>query len=66
VLFELPVTAVPGPDPIGVLTLLGPALLDSGADPTGLSSPLGRIVVILGLAAALTLMLRWWWQNRRR
>jgi hypothetical protein len=61
--FLLPVTAVPGPDPIGVLAA---ALLDSGSDPTGLSSPLGRIVVLLGLVASLTLMLRWWWQNRRR
>jgi hypothetical protein len=35
-------------------------------DPTGLSSPVGRIVVLLGLLAALLLMLRWWWQNRQR
>ena len=35
-------------------------------DPTGLSSPLGQLVVLAGLLASLTLMLRWWWQNRRR
>jgi hypothetical protein len=41
------------------------AVLAQG-DPTGMSSPLGRIVVLLGLLASLTLLLRWWWQNRRR
>ncbi|GAA3084631.1 hypothetical protein GCM10010464_55800 [Pseudonocardia yunnanensis] len=35
-------------------------------DPTGLSSPLGRLVVLAGLLASLTLLLRWWWQNRKR
>ena len=35
-------------------------------DPTGLSSPVGRLVVLAGLVAALVLMLRWWWQNRKR
>jgi hypothetical protein len=35
-------------------------------DPTGLSSPIGQLVLLAGLVAALTLMLRWWWQNRRR
>lgn len=34
-------------------------------DPTGLSSPLGQLVVLAGLLASLTLLLRWWWQNRR-
>jgi len=35
-------------------------------DPTGLSSPLGQLVVLFGLVVSLTLLLRWWWQNRRR
>ncbi|MHA6620899.1 hypothetical protein [Pseudonocardia sp. DLS-67] len=35
-------------------------------DPTGLSSPVGRLVVLFGLLAALVVMLRWWWYNRRR
>jgi hypothetical protein len=35
-------------------------------DPTGLSSPFGQLVVLLGLLAALTVLLRWWWQNRGR
>jgi hypothetical protein len=35
-------------------------------DPTGLSSPLGRVVVLVGLLAALAVTLRWWWTNRRR
>jgi hypothetical protein len=35
-------------------------------DPTGLSSPIGRLVVLAGLVAALVLALRWWWQNRNR
>jgi hypothetical protein len=35
-------------------------------DPTGLSSPVGQLVVLVGLLAALAVMLRWWWFNRRR
>lgn len=35
-------------------------------DPTGLSSPIGQLVVLAGLLASLALLLRWWWQNRRR
>ena len=35
-------------------------------DPTGLSSPLGRVVVLLGLVASLVVLLRWWWSNRKR
>jgi hypothetical protein len=35
-------------------------------DPTGLSSPVGRLVVLFGLLAALAVLLRWWWYNRRR
>jgi hypothetical protein len=36
------------------------------SDPTGFSSPLGRIVVLLALVSALVLLLRWWWQQRNR
>jgi CoA-transferase family III len=35
-------------------------------DPTGFSSPIGQIVVGLMLLTSLTLLLRWFWQNRRR
>jgi hypothetical protein len=35
-------------------------------DPTGFSSPVGQAVVFLALLASLTLLLRRWWQNRRR
>lgn len=35
-------------------------------DPTGLSSPLGRIVVLMMLLTSLTLLLRWFWQRRKR
>ena len=35
-------------------------------DPTGFSSPAGQIVVLLMLLTSLTLLLRWFWQNRRR
>jgi hypothetical protein len=35
-------------------------------DPTGLSSPLGQAVVLVGLLAALAVTVRWWWRNRRR
>ena len=45
-----------------VLSVMSVALAQ---DPTGLSSPLGQIVVLIGLLASLTLLLRWWWQNRR-
>jgi hypothetical protein len=35
-------------------------------DPTGFSSPLGRLVVLAMLLTALVLALRWWWQQRKR
>ncbi|WP_219414590.1 hypothetical protein [Pseudonocardia nigra] len=44
---------------VGVLSALA-------QDPTGLSSPIGRLVILAGLVAALVLLLRWWWQNRGR
>ena len=31
-----------------------------------MSSPLGRLVILVGLVASLVVMLRWWWLNRRR
>ncbi|MGH3939976.1 MAG: hypothetical protein ACRDTG_15360 [Pseudonocardiaceae bacterium] len=36
------------------------------ADPTGLSSPVGQLVILLGLLATLAVLLRWWWQQRGR
>ncbi|WP_214407657.1 hypothetical protein [Pseudonocardia lacus] len=47
-------------------TASGWAFWTTPGDPTGLSSPLGRIVVLVGLLAALVVTLRWWWTNRRR
>lgn len=35
-------------------------------DPTGFSSPVGQVVVLLALVASLTLLVRWWIQNRRK
>ena len=35
-------------------------------EPTGLSSTVGQLGVLIGLLASLTLLLRWWWQNRSR
>lgn len=35
-------------------------------DPTGLSSVTGQLVILLGLLAALAVLLRWWWQQRGR
>jgi len=46
--------------------LFGFALWTSPGDPTGMSSPLGRTVVLVGLLAAVVVALRWWWGNRRR
>jgi hypothetical protein len=42
------------------------AALAVPGDPTGMSSPLGRLVVLAGLLVALVVLLRWWWFNRRR
>lgn len=36
------------------------------ADPTGFSSPLGQLVVLLALTSSLVVLLRWWWQQRKR
>jgi hypothetical protein len=33
---------------------------------TSLSSPFGQLVMLIGLLTSLTLLLRWWWQNRGR
>ncbi|WP_281172382.1 hypothetical protein [Pseudonocardia spinosispora] len=35
-------------------------------DPTGLSSPLGQLVVLAGLVAGLVVIARWWWSQRKR
>jgi hypothetical protein len=51
----------------GVLPVASTSVMSVIAqDPTGLSSPVGRLVVLFGLLAALVVMLRWWWFNRRR
>jgi hypothetical protein len=38
----------------------------SANDPTGLSSPLGQLVVAAGLFASMLVLLRWWWQQHKR
>jgi len=35
-------------------------------DPTGLSTPLGQVVVVAGLVAAIVVGLRAWWYHRNR
>ena len=35
-------------------------------DPTGLSSTVGRLVILAGLLASLAVLVRWWWQQRDR
>jgi hypothetical protein len=49
-----------------VAPVLAPAFWTTPTDPTGMSSPLGRAVVLVGLLASLVVALRWWWTNRRR
>jgi hypothetical protein len=36
------------------------------ADPTGLSSPVGQLTIVVMLLAAIVVGLRWFWYNRRR
>ncbi|HEU0129069.1 MAG TPA: hypothetical protein VFQ48_10760 [Pseudonocardiaceae bacterium] len=36
------------------------------ADPTGLWSTTGQLVILFGLLAALVVLIRWWWQQRGR
>lgn len=36
------------------------------ADPTGLSGPLGQVVIAAMLLAAIVVALRWLWHNRNR
>lgn len=36
------------------------------ADPTGLSSTTGQLVILFGLLATLAVLIRWWWQQRDR
>jgi hypothetical protein len=43
-----------------------PAFLPAQADPTGLSTPVGQVIVLLALLASLILLVRWWIQQRRR
>lgn len=40
--------------------------MDYSGDPTGFSSPIGQLVVLLMLLTSLTVALRWWRQNRQR
>lgn len=36
------------------------------ADPTGMSSPLGRLVIAAGLLVVIVVLIRWWWDQRKR
>ncbi|GAA4614165.1 hypothetical protein GCM10023108_17680 [Saccharopolyspora hordei] len=44
----------------------GVLLLLLQADPTGLSTPLGRVVIGLGLLATVVVLVRLLWQYRNR
>jgi len=41
-------------------------VLVTQADPTGLSSTAGQLVILFGLLSALVVLIRWWWHQRRR
>ncbi|MDA3649285.1 hypothetical protein OU416_34860 [Saccharopolyspora indica] len=41
-------------------------LLLMQADPTGLSTPLGKVVIALGLLAAIVVAVRFLWERRNR
>lgn len=36
------------------------------ADPTGMSSPLGRVVIAAGLLVVIVVLVRWLWDQRKR
>jgi hypothetical protein len=38
----------------------------SATDPTGLSSPLGQLVILAALVSSLVVLGRWWWHQRKR
>ncbi|HEY1970372.1 MAG TPA: hypothetical protein VGH89_20630 [Pseudonocardia sp.] len=40
--------------------------MDLATDPTGLSSPVGQLLIGAGLVASLVVIGRWWWQQRKR
>ncbi|SEG86798.1 hypothetical protein SAMN02982929_04692 [Saccharopolyspora kobensis] len=44
----------------------GGVLLLMQADPTGLSTPLGKVVIALGLLAAIVVAVRFLWDQRNR
>ncbi len=48
-----------------LLSVLAQSVL-AQSDPTGFSSPVGRLVVLAALLASLVVLLRWWWQQRKR
>jgi uncharacterized protein (DUF2342 family) len=50
---------------VAVLSDLAQSVL-AQSDPTGFSSPVGRLVVLAALVASLVVLLRWWWQQRKR
>jgi len=41
-------------------------VLLAATDPTGLSSPLGQLVIAAALVAAIVVGLRFFWRNRRK
>ncbi len=58
------VGAAPGGAAHVAIVRAGAALSEATGDPTGLSSPLGRIVIVAGLIAVLVLLILQW--RRRR
>lgn len=41
-------------------------MLPLADDPTGLSSPLGQLLIAAAILAAAVVALRWLWQQRKR
>lgn len=44
----------------------GAAVLAQAADPTGLSTPLGKLVIAAGLLVVVVVLVRQLWEQRKR
>lgn len=44
----------------------GAAVLAQAADPTGMSTPLGKLVIAAGLLVVVVVLVRHLWQQRKR
>ena len=48
------------------LNSAGAAVLVQAADPTGLSTPLGKLVIAAGLLVVIVVLVRHLWEQRKR